>query len=122
MTSEDYLALFFSLFVMQIPILIVAVSGLWLSISRKAHFPRVSKWASWGFSLLIAHSLTSITLQLVMIRIRTEMAGPDLAAAFFWPSLLGVAAYPLFIAGFVMLARAIFLDRDINRHPIDPSV
>jgi hypothetical protein len=118
MNGGDYLRLFANLLLLQVPILIVAGSGLWFSILRKAQFPRVSWRASWGFSLLIAHSLIGITLQLVITRIRTEVAGPDLASAIFWTSFLGIAAYPLFIAGFIMLARAIFLDRDINRHPI----
>lgn len=103
-----------SLFVVQLPLIITAGIGIWFSVSRNRLPAVVAKHAKWGFGLLIAHSLVSVTLSFVSFRLRVaarteaaSMMSEDLA----WLSLISAGAYPLFIAGIVLIARAVFLGR-----------
>jgi hypothetical protein len=114
MSSEDYRNLFIGLLFPQIPILIIAVWGLWHSIARKERYPRMSRSACWGFSLLIVNVLLGSALQVLLLRIRTAPPVSGVSGPGLWVSLLAMASYPFFIAGFALVARAIFLDRNIT--------
>jgi hypothetical protein len=100
----------------QAPLIVIATVGLWFATSRRTSLARVSTWARWGLGLLIAYSLASVTLSVLTLQLRIDaIAGssPQLVVGEdpFWLSLLGLAAYPLFIVGIALTVRAVFLDR-----------
>ena len=110
--SNEILNLFVNLLLTKIPVLLISAYGLWASLSKRVAFPKPAKLAIWGFSLLIMHSFVSLALQVFVFYLKVEVLSPgEFAAAFVWPSLLSVAAYPLFIAALIMLMRAIYVDR-----------
>jgi hypothetical protein len=104
-----------SLLAFQVPLVVIASVGLWFAASRKRHLARVSTWARWGFSLLIAYCLVTVTLSVLSLQLRMDgrsgSAPQVIGESLKWLSLLGLAAYPLFIIGIALIARAVFLDR-----------
>jgi hypothetical protein len=118
MNTEDYVAMFAGLFLGQLPTIVISSFGLWFAISRRARLDRVAKWAIWGFGMLIAYSCVSVILRVVILGIRTNerlQGTSELGMSIARVNLWGMAAYPLFICGLAVLARAIFLDRDAKQ-------
>jgi hypothetical protein len=114
MTAGNYFAMFMALTLYQVPLLVISAWGLVLSVSRKNYLGRVSTSAIWGFSLLIAYSLFSVLLRILLTGIQTNQrlqGGPALAESMARLNLWSLSAYPIFIVGVALLARAVFLDR-----------
>ena len=116
MPTEVLIRIILSLLAFQVPLIVIATVGLWLAASRKTSLGRVSTWSRWGFSLLIAYSLASVTLSILALQLRMDaLAGSSprvVGEDVFWLNLLGLAAYPLFIVGIALTVRAVFLDRE----------
>lgn len=109
---------FLSLFLPQIPLVLIASVGLWFAVSNRKSMPRASVWAGWGFSLLSVYSLVSPTLSALSLKLRTDaLAGSASApaATLALLNILTLAAYPLFVVGIALIARAVFLDREIEK-------
>jgi hypothetical protein len=115
MSFEAAIAVFVSVLPAQIPVLVLLAVGLYLAMSRREVAPRAFKSAAWGFSLLIVHSLAGTALQVAMLRIRMNMPSRGVAEALFWPGIMSAAAQLLFIAGLVLVTRAVFLDRKAKK-------
>lgn len=115
MNSEIILDLYVSLLMTQIPVLVISIVGLRMSILKRSMIAKASKYAIWGFSLIIAYSFINIAVQLIFLYIRTEYTSRKiLDGAFLWPTILSSASYLIFIAGLIMLTRAIFADRNFK--------
>jgi len=115
MTGEDYLSMFRVLFLWQLPTFVISSWGLWLAVSRKDRLGRVSTWAIPGFGLLIIYTLIGVALRVSIMGIRTNQmiqGGSEAAMSISRVNIWNLAAYPLFIVGFALVARAVFLDRD----------
>lgn len=115
MTFEFAVSLFFKMLPSQIPVLVVSLIGLYHALTRKELAPRAFKAAAWGFSLLMVNSLVGTALQVAMLGIQTTMRNQGVAESYFWPNILGVVSGLSFIAGIVLVARAVFLDRKSNQ-------
>ncbi len=111
MTSELLAVVATKLLLWQLPVLVVAVIGLWYAMSKRERHARASAWAAGGFGLLILHSLVQVLLQVLLVDMRTQ-SPTSAVESVSRINLWGVAAYPLFIAGITLLARAVFIDRD----------
>lgn len=112
MPTVIFVQVILGLSMFQLPLVVTAGIGLWFTVSRKRLPARVAKYAKWGFGLLIAYSLVSVALSVLSFQLRiaaraetASMVGEDLA----WLSLIGAGAYPLFIVGIGLIARAVFL-------------
>lgn len=117
MDITEYLQLLAFVFVRQVPTLIVSGLGLWFAVTRRRSLGRVSVWATWGFGLLLAYAIASALLQYLITTAQiSEISGGARIESITRLGWLVIAAHPLFIAGLAVLARAIFLDRDIVRH------
>ena len=108
---------FLSFFLVQLPLFVIASLGLWFAVAKRSSMTRASIWAGCGFSLLIVYALANPTLSALSLKLRTDaLAGsasaPTANLAFL--NVLTVAAYPLFILGIALVARAVFLDRKID--------
>ena len=116
MNAIDYLTLLATFFVRHIPTLVVALIGLWFAVARRRSLGRVSSWAVWGFSLLIAYAFISAILQFVLVSIQIgEVRSGAGVESLTQVGLWMVATHPIFIAGLAALARAVFLDRRAGR-------
>jgi len=114
MTSEDYFSMLGVLFVFQFPTLVISSLGLWFSISRKETLGRAANWATWGFVALISYTLVSVALRVALMGIRSNQfiqGGSEAAMSISRLNAWGLAAYPLFVLGLALVARAVFLDR-----------
>jgi hypothetical protein len=71
--------------------------------------------ARWGFGLLIAYSLASVTLSVLILQLQIEAragSSPQVIGEYLTRvNLLNLAAYPLLIGGISVIARAVFLER-----------
>lgn len=105
-----------NLLAFQLPLIVIASVGLWFAASSRKYFTRVSTWAGWGFGLLIAYSLASVTLSALTLQLRIDArAGSSPQAvgeSLLWLNLLGLSVYPLFVIGIALIARAVFLERE----------
>jgi hypothetical protein len=115
MSGEDYLFMITFRLVMQSPLLIVAIIGLWFALSRRKNHLRAFTWASWGFGLLMGYSAAQVIIQVTLAAVPawlaeegTRMTSETAMAMSLW----SFASYPLFIGGLAALARAVFLGRE----------
>ena len=114
MTLTDQAAVIVGLLIRQVPLLVVAIVGLWFALSRRSQLDLAASWALWGFSLLIAYAICGVFLQAALINIRTNeflQGGTARIDAMNTLNLWALAAYPLFIGGLAAIARAVFLGR-----------
>ncbi len=119
MPTEIVISNVLGLLAVQLPLVVIAGLGLWHAVLNRRQLARVSNWAMWGFSLLIAYSLTSgvrsVLSLLWQIDARTQDPS-ERAADITRLQLLGVATYLLLIVGVALIARAVFLNRN-TREP-----
>jgi hypothetical protein len=89
----------------NLPFLVVAVVGLVLSFSRRAQYPRATRWAAAGFACLLLEVALSVVQQYTFA-IGDSPAGDrrDL----FW---IVSASYILRVATFIAIVVAIFAER-----------
>lgn len=114
MPTEELLQTALVLLTFQLPLIITAAIGLWFAIVRRRLVGRVVLYAKWGFGLLIVYSLVSVTLSVLTLQLRMDARAGSanaLSENLFWLSIIGVVAYPLFIAGIALVARSVFVDR-----------
>lgn len=114
MTAADYVSVFGSLFLVQIPTFVISSLGLWFSVARREALGRASNWAFWGFLALIAYTLFGAVLRMTLIGFRSNQlleVGSEEAMSFATLNAWSLAAYPLFITGLGLIARAVFLER-----------
>ena len=114
MTLTDQAAVLAGLLIRQVPLLVIAIVGLWFAISRRNELSLAGSWAIWGFILLIAYAICGALLQAALINIRTDeflQSGAARLDAVYTLNLWGLAAYPFFIGGLGAIARAVFLGR-----------
>ena len=103
-----------SLLVLQLPLIITAGIGFWFAATRRAVQGRVARFAKWGFGLLIAFSIVTIVMSVLRLQLGmvARIQSPEEAGqALTWLQFGGLATYPLFIGGIVLVARAVFADR-----------
>jgi hypothetical protein len=111
MDITEFLQLLPGLALRRVPMLTVVFVGLWFAISRRQKLGRVSTWAAWGFSLLIAHVLANASVVYLTIQPGAMRGGIEINVI----SLIGLLALSsqlMFIGGLAVLARAVFLDRN----------
>ena len=104
------------LMIFQLPLLIVASTGLWLAIRQRLLLGRVFWWAASGFALLIVNSLTSgvvrLLIQLTQSSARAQSGrmaqSLDTTAISVWSLVSSL----VFIVALAALTRAVFLDRN----------
>ena len=114
MTLTDQAAVLVGLLIRQVPMMVVAITGLWFAFSRRNQLGPAANWALWGFGLLISYAICGVVLQFALINIRTNeflQSGTARSDAIVTLSLWSLAAYPLFIGGLAAIARAVFLGR-----------
>jgi hypothetical protein len=117
MPTEALLRTVLVLLMFQGPIIIIASVGLWFAASRRRHLARVSNWAMWGFSLVIASSLIRVGLAVLIMLVRIDARARSEPASLeniITLNLWEAAPYLLLIVGFALLTRAVFLDRRIS--------
>ena len=111
MTLQDAFEIFASMLSARLPVLIVSAVGLYFSLSHKELAPRAFVSAAWGFSLLIVNALVGIAINVAMFRAQVAMQRGAPTDVLFWLSILRAVAALMYIAGIILLARAVFLDR-----------
>src|SRR5690606_35833258 len=115
---SDYFTLAGLQFVIRaLPLFAFAGIGLWFTWTRRSKLGRAARMASWGFSLLMVYALASWALVLTsMIMIsegsRAGRSPIEMQPTLITTTLLQALVYVVFLAGLVLLARAIFVDRD----------
>lgn len=117
MTTEIYLSYFGGLFLWQLPTFVIGCWGLWVGVSRRDRLGRVAARAIPGFGLLIAYALVSSLLRTMLLGIQTSQRmqdGSEAATSIATINLWGFATYPLYIVGLALVARAVFLDREMQ--------
>ena len=81
---------------------------------------RVAARAIPGFGLLIAYALTSSILRTALLWIQTNQrmrGGTETVNSVMTINLWGLITNPLYIVGLALVARAVFLDRELLRQP-----
>ena len=114
MSAADYSLLWLMQMVMQIPLLVVASIGLRATLAHRSILGHVSRWAFWGFGLLIGYAFAHVALRVVLMTVPVRLAEEGFrmtAGLSLRISLWQLAAYPLLIGGIAVLAYALFLGR-----------
>ncbi len=89
----------------NLPFLAVAVVGLVLSFSRRAQYPRATRWAASGFACLI------LEIALSLVQQYTSLIGDSPAADRTNLVWIVSASYILRVATFIAIVVAIFAER-----------
>jgi hypothetical protein len=117
MPTDVLIRTILGLLAFQMPLIVIASVGLWFAVSRRQHLAAASAFAKWGFGLLIAYSLASVMLSILTLQLRIDSlteSGSVVGESLVRLNDMGLAAYPLFLAGVGLIARAVFLDRNVG--------
>jgi hypothetical protein len=117
MPTDVLIRTILNLLAFQVPLIIIASVGLWFAVTRRQYLAGASTSAKWGFGLLIAYSLASVTLSTLALQLQIDSlteSGSAVGESLVRLNVMGLAAYPLFLAGVGLIARAVFLDRNVG--------
>lgn len=113
MDFSTYLYLIGIQFVRHLPFLLIGVVGLWYAVPMKPQIARAATWASYGFGLLVVHSLARVAgdVTSIAIRVNTPLEATETGVAL---TVVSLIAYLPLLGALVLLSRAFFLDRETS--------